>query len=73
MHWSRKPGPNWILTYERTSTGQAEEILVRDYAAAFVFHPLTMQLRKSNLKGYSRYPDGTVGGLMFSRLYKSRK
>ena len=52
---------------------QAEEILVGDYGAAFVFHPLTMQLRKSNLKGYSRYPDGTVGGLMFSRLYKSKK
>ena len=52
---------------------QAEEILVGDYAAAFVFHPLTMQLRKSNLKGYTRYPDGTVGGLMYSRLYKSRK
>ena len=51
---------------------QAEEILVGDYGAAFVFHPLTMQLRKSNLKGYTRYPDGTVGGLMFSRLYKSR-
>lgn len=50
---------------------QAEEILVGDYAAAFVFHPLTMQLRKSNLKGYTRYPDGTVGGLMYSRLYKS--
>ncbi len=52
---------------------QAEEILVGDYAAAFVFHPLTMQLRKSNLKGYTRYPDGTVGALMYSRLYKSRK
>ena len=52
---------------------QAEEILVGDYAAAFVFHPLTMQLRKSNLKGYTRYPDGTVGGLMYSRLYKSRE
>ena len=52
---------------------QAEEILVGDYAAAFVFHPLTMQLRKSNLKGYTRYPDGTVGGLMYSRLYKSGK
>jgi len=52
---------------------QAEEILVGDYGAAFVFHPLTMQLRKSNLKGYTRYPDGTVGGLMFSRLYKSRE
>ena len=51
---------------------EAEEILVGDYAAAFVFHPLTMQLRKSNLKGYTRYPDGTVGGLMYSRLYKSR-
>ena len=59
-----------------TRTGlyrQAEEILVGDYGAAFVFHPLTMQLRKSNLKGYTRYPDGTVGGLMFSRLYKSRE
>ena len=52
---------------------QAEEILVGDYAAAFVFHPLTMQLRKSNLKGYTRYPDGTVGGLMYTRLYKSRE
>ena len=52
---------------------QAEEILVGDYGAAFVFHPLTMQLRKSNLKGYTRYPDGTVGGLMFSRLYKSKE
>ena len=52
---------------------QAEEILVGNYAAAFVFHPLTMQLRKSNLKGYTRYPDGTVGGLMYSRLYKSRE
>ncbi len=51
---------------------QAEEILVGDYAAAFVFHPLTLQLRKSNLKGYSRDYDGIVGALMYSRLYKSR-
>ncbi len=52
---------------------QAEEILVSDYAAAFVFHPLTLQLRKSNLKGYSRDYDGIVGALMYSRLYKSRE
>ncbi len=52
---------------------KAEEILVSDYAAAFVFHPLTLQLRKSNLKGYSQYGDDIVGAFMYSRLYKSRE
>jgi len=51
---------------------KAEEILVSDYAAAFIFHPLVLQLRKSNLKGYTRYNDGTVGSIMYSRIYKSR-
>lgn len=50
----------------------AEEILVKDYAAAFVFHPLTLQLRKPSLKGYKRYSDGTVGGLVYSELYIGR-
>ena len=50
----------------------AEEILVTDYAAAFVFHPLTMELRKPRLKGYTRYPDGTVGTINYSNLYISR-
>jgi len=50
----------------------AEEILVTNYAAAFVFHPLTMELRKPRLKGYTRYPDGTVGTINYSNLYISR-
>lgn len=52
---------------------QAEEILVSDYAAAFIFHPLTLQLRKSDLKGYTRDNDGIVGAFMYSRLYRSRE
>jgi ABC-type oligopeptide transport system substrate-binding subunit len=52
---------------------QAEEILVGDYAAAFVFHPLTLGLRKPRLKGYTRYPDGTVGSIIYSNVYIARE
>ncbi len=52
---------------------QAEEILVGDYAAAFVFHPLTLGLRKPRLNGYTCYPDGTVGSIIYSNVYIARE
>jgi ABC-type oligopeptide transport system substrate-binding subunit len=48
---------------------QAEAVLVKDYAAAFVYHPLNVELRKARLKGYRKNPDGTVGGLVYDELY----
>ena len=40
---------------------QAERTLVSDYAAAFVYHPQGLQLRKPWVKGYKKHPDGNVG------------
>ncbi|MBT5871930.1 MAG: peptide ABC transporter substrate-binding protein [Candidatus Latescibacteria bacterium] len=40
---------------------QAEMKLVSEYAAAFVYHPQGLQLRKPYIKGYARKSDGTVG------------
>lgn len=48
---------------------QAEELMVADYAAAFVFHPINIELRKPWIKGYRRNPDGTVGGWDYTRVY----
>ncbi|MEE2709244.1 MAG: peptide ABC transporter substrate-binding protein [Gemmatimonadota bacterium] len=48
---------------------EADEILVKDYGAAFIFHPLTLGLRKPWVKGYDSKPDGTVGGLDYTQLY----
>lgn len=48
---------------------QAEEVMVADYAATFLFHPINLELRKSRIKGYKRNPDGTVGGWDYARLY----
>jgi ABC-type oligopeptide transport system substrate-binding subunit len=52
---------------------RAEEILVRDYAAAFVFHPQNLELRKPWIKGYGRNPDGTVGSVVFTKLYIGKR
>ncbi|MBT5874296.1 MAG: peptide ABC transporter substrate-binding protein [Candidatus Latescibacteria bacterium] len=48
---------------------EADEILVKDYGAAFVFHPLTLGLRKQWIKGYERNSDGTVGALSYTDVY----
>ena len=49
---------------------QAEQILVSDYGAAFIYHPIGLQLRKSWIKGYKQLPDGTVGRKFdFTKVY----
>ena len=52
---------------------QAERLLVADYAAAFVYHPEGLQLRKPWIKGYLKRPDGTVGRHFdYTRIYVSK-
>lgn len=51
---------------------QAEEVMVSDYAATFLFHPINLELRKPWIKGYKRNTDGTVGGWDYTRLYVRR-
>jgi ABC-type oligopeptide transport system substrate-binding subunit len=49
---------------------QAEQILVSDYGAAFIYHPIGLQLRKPWIKGYKILPDGTVGRKFdFTKVY----
>jgi ABC-type oligopeptide transport system substrate-binding subunit len=52
---------------------QAEEVLVSDYGAAFIYHPIGLQLRKPWIKGYQQLPDGTVGRhLDFTKVYMTK-
>jgi ABC-type oligopeptide transport system substrate-binding subunit len=52
---------------------QAEHTLVSDYGAAFVYHPMGLQLRKPWIKGYLKHPDGTVGRKFdYTKIYVTR-
>ena len=51
---------------------EAEEIMVTDYAGAFLFHPVNLELRKRWVKGIPENPDGTVGAMDYTRVYISR-
>jgi oligopeptide transport system substrate-binding protein len=48
---------------------QAEEKMVSDYAAGFLFHPVNLELRKPWLRGTPQNPDGTKGVLDYTRIY----
>jgi ABC-type transport system substrate-binding protein len=48
---------------------QAEEIMVSDYAAVFLFHPVNLELRKPHVKGYSRQAGGMASLLDYTRIY----
>lgn len=51
---------------------QADDTLVKAYAAAFVFHPQNLELRKPWIAGYRRNADGTVGSVIYENLYIKR-
>lgn len=48
---------------------RAEEIMVADYAAAFLFHPVNLELRKPWVKGIPQNADGTTGVMDYTRVY----
>ena len=48
---------------------QAEQILVSDYGGAFIYHPIGYGLRKPWVKGYATRPDGTVGSMVWDKVY----
>jgi len=49
----------------------AERIMVEDYAGAFLYHPVNLELRKPWIKGYSLNPNGTSGSMDYTRIYVS--
>ena len=51
---------------------RADDVLVKAYAAAFVFHPQNLELRKPWIAGYRRNKDGTVGSVIYENLYIKR-
>jgi len=51
---------------------QAEKIMVEDYAGAFLYHPVNLELRKPWIKGYTINPDGISGTLDYTKIYISK-
>lgn len=52
---------------------QAERIMVEDYAGAFLYHPVNLELRKPWIRGYSVNPNGISGAIDYTKIYVSNE
>ncbi|MBT5874819.1 MAG: peptide ABC transporter substrate-binding protein [Candidatus Latescibacteria bacterium] len=52
---------------------QAERIMVEDYAGAFLYHPVNLELRKPWIRGYSTNPSGISGSIDYTQIYVSNE